>query len=154
MDYHEANRLIGLTGDDAALALGVSSPEELPSPYGGRTFIDSPEDGYSITIGIGIDSGLTILSVNFYADGKDGHRPFPGLLCGGLQFPMSRESVVKVLGRPDEEGGGGWSQVFNRAAPHWIRYDTGKLSVRFEGGSDGLVQLVTVFDAQKRPLAV
>lgn len=142
------------TGQDAAaqvielLGVARSDPKlgavlaELGPPVetdrGDETSLDYAVHGLSLIFD---DAGI-LVSVQLFAEGRDGFRQFGGPLPRGLTFDADRSKVRQRLGAPTASGGGQRTLLYERAA-QWDRYDEASESLHIEYGVAG-ISLVTL----------
>lgn len=141
------NSLI-VAGDDLIRLLGlhVESPaiESLRRELNPSAEVEQDEDARFLSFP---EQGMEMLfkqdgvleSIFLFAEGEGGARQFGGELPEGLRFPMSRESVRKNLGAPQETGGGEislqqeilpWDKFHRDGWNLHIRYSKPLLSIR------------------------
>lgn len=79
----------------AASALNIVIPE--PELIGDESYIQLPNEGLSFVL----PDGVRIVSIHFYAEGRDGYAGYKGGVLGGVSFAMSRTAVRELLGLPE-----------------------------------------------------
>lgn len=78
----------------ATITLNIVIPEtEL---IGDESYIQLPNEGVSFLL----SDGVMIVSIHFYAEGRDGYAKYKGDIIGGVSFDMSRTAIRKLLGMP------------------------------------------------------
>ncbi len=111
-----------------------------PEQVGDESYIEIAELGMSFVF----PDGVTISVVHLYANGRDGHSEFKGLLPFGLSFRNSRAEIRAVLGEPVEADDGGVLPIIGAYNPFDL-FVCEDQSVRVEYVNDcASVSLITI----------
>lgn len=133
--------LLGLPVDETLKRLGSIGATECEPPI-------DPNDPFRTRHAIVLGRGLSVViqsnvttAVQIHGDGSDGLGSWRGPLPGGLDFPMGRDSVRALLGRPLRTGG---SQVLPILGPMppWDAFDG--IHVEYDDDGATRIRMVTL----------
>jgi hypothetical protein len=87
----------------------------------------------------------TVTALNFFRDGVSEHKKAQAITKEGLGPGSYRHTVLEHLGAPSESGKK-WRDRYGKQHRAWISYSSG---LAFEFGENDVVDIMTVFSAQK-----
>ena len=134
----DIDRIFDLRGDAIVKEFGP-----LAVPYGGRSYVDRPSDGWSVTVDVAALEARPIM-LNFYDEGVDGHRRYEGDVFG-VKMGCKVQEMLAIHGVPNESCESRWSSLLSVDMRAWCQYDIGLYNVRFDNDSDGVIVLASVF---------
>lgn len=111
-------RLLGASVKESAFTGLSSSLALVPDQHGSLTYWENESLGLCV-----VSRTELVVSVMFFASGKDGFAEYSGALPEGLAFDMPRNAVRSTLGSPVASGGPALVETAGTANGGWDKFD-------------------------------
>jgi hypothetical protein len=87
---------------------------------------------------------LYLCAFHLHRATHEGNSQYQGQLPGELVFSDSETEVIRKMGTPLANGGGGYSNTLKKPIPHWLKYRLGQNILHLQFDADRKLEMVTL----------